>query len=93
MTRQVLLIGGMIAIITLMTYFTTIRPQKKTLSTHKDILDSLTKGDEIMTAGGFIAKVEKVEEKNVIVLLEPDNIKARVSKQAIVTNITKEKSL
>lgn len=43
-------------------YFLVIRPQQKQHKEHKEMLDALQKGDKIVTNGGIIAEVVKVEE-------------------------------
>jgi preprotein translocase subunit YajC len=37
-----------------------IRPQMKKQKEHKTMIDALAKGDEIITAGGFLGKVSKI---------------------------------
>ena len=41
-------------------YFVMIRPQMKKQKEHKAMIDALAKGDEIITAGGFLGKVSKL---------------------------------
>ena len=41
-------------------YFVMIRPQMKKQKEHKTMIDALAKGDEIITAGGFLGKVNKL---------------------------------
>jgi preprotein translocase subunit YajC len=43
-------------------YFLMIRPQQKQRQSHEDRLRNVRKGDEIVTAGGIIAKVESIKE-------------------------------
>jgi preprotein translocase subunit YajC len=43
-------------------YFLIIRPQQKQQKAHREMLDSLTKGDKIVTTGGLIAEIVKTEE-------------------------------
>ena len=43
-------------------YFLIIRPQQKAQKEHQAMLESLTKGDKIVTNGGLIVEVVKVEE-------------------------------
>jgi len=41
-------------------YFLMIRPQMKRQKEQKAMIDALTKGDEVVTAGGLVGKVSKV---------------------------------
>ena len=41
-------------------YFVMIRPQMKKAKEHKSMVESLAKGDEVVTAGGVLGKVSKL---------------------------------
>jgi len=56
-------------------YFLIIRPQQKQQKAHKEMLESLKKGDKIVTNGGLYAEVIKTEE---------DFIKIKLSDSATV---------
>ena len=43
-------------------YFLIIRPQQKQMSEHQEMIDNLKKGDEIVTNGGLIVEIVKVED-------------------------------
>jgi preprotein translocase subunit YajC len=43
-------------------YFVMIRPQMKKQKEHRAMVDALAKGDEVVTAGGFLGKVSKLGE-------------------------------
>ena len=43
-------------------YFLMIRPQMKKAKEHKAMVEALAKGDEVVTAGGFLGKVSKIGE-------------------------------
>ncbi|MDC0932342.1 preprotein translocase subunit YajC [Arcobacteraceae bacterium] len=43
-------------------YFLIIRPQQKQQKEHKAMLEALSKGDKIVTSGGLIVEIVKVEE-------------------------------
>ena len=63
-------------------YFIVMRPQAKQQNELKSMRDKLAKGDEVVTAGGFIGKVDKVADS--IVFLEiANNVKIRVLKDQI----------
>jgi len=67
-------------------YFLIIRPQQKQQKEHTAMLDALTKGDTIITAGGLIAEVVKVEEDFIKIKLNDTSIvkldKAFVNRKA-----------
>lgn len=43
-------------------YFLIIRPQQKQAKAHRDMVANLKKGDKIVTNGGLMVEVVKVEE-------------------------------
>jgi preprotein translocase subunit YajC len=48
-------------------YFLMIRPQMKRAKEHRNMLSALQKGDEVITAGGVVGKINKVGEGYVTV--------------------------
>ena len=55
-------------------YFLIIRPQQKQQKEHQAMLEALTKGDKIVTAGGLFAEVVKVEEDFIKIKLNDTSI-------------------
>ena len=43
-------------------YFVMIRPQMKRQKEHRAMIEAITKGDEIATAGGLLGKVSRMGE-------------------------------
>jgi preprotein translocase subunit YajC len=63
-------------------YFLLIRPQQKKAKEHKVLLDSMKKGDSVITAGGVHGKVTAVE--NELVTLEiANNVNIKITKSYI----------
>ncbi len=54
-------------LIFLIFYFLLIRPQQKKQKEHKILLDSIKKGDEILSSGGILGKVIKVDDDKLTV--------------------------
>ena len=63
-------------------YFMLIRPQMKRAKEQRNMLEALQKGDEVVTAGGLLGKVVKVNENYISVEIA-DNTTINVQKQAI----------
>jgi preprotein translocase subunit YajC len=63
-------------------YFIVMRPQQKQQNEHKTFLDKLSKGDEVVTSGGVVGKVDKVAGDLVFVEVA-SNVKLRVLKAQI----------
>ena len=55
-------------------YFLVIRPQQKQAKQHKEMVESLKKGDKIVTTGGLIAEIVKPEEDFIKVKLNDDTV-------------------
>ena len=68
-----------------MIYFMMIRPQKKKEKADKEMRDSLAVGDEVITIGGVVGKVEKINEKSVIVSTSAGKNKIEFVKSAIAS--------
>lgn len=81
--------GGMQLIIMLVLfagifYFMIYRPQAKRVKEHKALMGNLKKGDEVLTNGGLIGRVSKVEDgKDFIVLAINDSTEVTVQKSAV----------
>lgn len=50
----------MLIIFAIIFYLTIFRPQQKRNKNHKELLNSITKGDEILTSGGLVGRVVKI---------------------------------
>ena len=48
-------------------YFLLIRPQQKKAKEAKAMLDALQKGDEVVTAGGILGRISKINDQYVTV--------------------------
>ena len=63
-------------------YFVIIRPQQKEAKAKQEMLEALKKGDKVITNGGFIVTVQKVEEHFVSVKMNAD-VTAKITKESI----------
>jgi len=63
-------------------YFVIIRPQQKEAKEKQVMIEALTKGDKVVTNGGFIVVIHKVEEKFLSVKMNDDTI-VKIAKDAI----------
>ncbi len=71
-------------------YFFLIRPQQKRVKDHKAMVESLKRGDEIITSGGIIGTIDKVMEDDRIEVLIGDNVKVQIIKSTITSLLKKE---
>ena len=64
-------------------YFFLIRPQQKKIKDHKAMVASLKRGDEVITSGGILGKIEKVHEDDKVDILISNDITVKVVKSTI----------
>ncbi len=70
-------------------YFLMIRPQQKKYRAHQETLKTLKKGDKVITAGGIIGTISKVEDDIIFVDIA-DAVTVQVARQS-VTDIIGDK--
>ncbi len=85
--------AGMINLIMLMVlfvvfYFLLIRPQTKRAKEHRQMVDSLAKGDEIVTNGGVLGKITNLGD-NFLVLEIATNTEVKVQRQSVAAVMPK----
>ena len=64
-------------------WFFSIRPAMKKQKEHEALLKTVKKGDKVLTQAGFVAEIDRVEEKTVFLKLA-DGVRVEFQKQAIV---------
>jgi preprotein translocase subunit YajC len=79
--------GGMESIILIVLmfavlYFLMIRPQMKRAKEHKTLLEGLQKGDEVITAGGLVGRISKINE-SYVTLEVSSNVEVQVQRPAV----------
>lgn len=65
-------------------YFLLIRPQQKKAKEHKALLETLKKGDQVITAGGVHGKVTAIDD-GVVVMEIATGVNIRINKGYIAT--------
>lgn len=65
-----------------MFYFLLIRPQSKRIKEHKKMVESLSKGDEVVTNGGMMGRITDLGE-NFIQLEIANGVEVKIQRQAI----------
>lgn len=72
-----------------MLYFLLLRPQKQEQKRRKAMLDSLRKGDKVVSIGGLYGTITDVRER-VVKLKIADHVEIEMARSAINGNITQE---
>ena len=63
-------------------YFLMIRPQMKRAKEHKAMIEALQKGDEVVTAGGVLGRISKLNE-NYVTLEVAANVEVQVQRPSV----------
>ncbi len=59
-------------------YFFLIRPQQKKVKEHKKMVESLKRGDKVITSGGITGTVERIIDNEKIEVEISDNVKVEI---------------
>lgn len=66
-------------------YFLFVRPQKKKDKELKEMRENIQVGDTIVTIGGIVAKVAKLEEETLVIEIGPSRTKMPIQRWAVGT--------
>jgi preprotein translocase subunit YajC len=77
----------MLVVLFVVFYFLLIRPQTKRAKEHKQMVETLQKGDEIVTNGGLLGKITELGENFIAIDLGSSEVK--IQRQAIATVMPK----
>ncbi|MBE6039356.1 MAG: preprotein translocase subunit YajC [Clostridiales bacterium] len=80
-TFSIVLMGLLI----LMIYFMMIRPQRKKDKADREMREAMKVGDEAITIGGIVGKIEKINEKTVVISTTAGKNKIEFLKTAIAS--------
>ncbi len=71
-------------------YFFLIRPQQKKVKEHKAMVESLKRGDKVVTSGGITGSVERLIDNDKVEVLIAENVKVEIVKstgiQSLINN-------
>ncbi|AEO08494.1 hypothetical protein BAKON_133 [Buchnera aphidicola str. Ak (Acyrthosiphon kondoi)] len=76
----------MVIIFLLVFYFMLFRPQQKKDKEHKNLMNSLVQGDEVMTTSGFLGRIKKIT-KNGYILLQLNDTTEIFIKQEFISSL------
>ena len=70
-------------------YFFLIRPQQKKVKEHKLMVAALKRGDEVVTSGGIVGKVERILGNDKVDLLISENVTVDVVQSTVQSLVNK----
>ncbi|MCE0493189.1 preprotein translocase subunit YajC [Vibrio salinus] len=77
----------MLAVFAVIFYFMIYRPQAKRAKEHKNLMSSMSKGDEVLTNGGIVGKIAKISDDNDFIAIELNANNEVVIKKDFVTAV------
>ena len=70
-------------------YFFLIRPQQKKVKEHKLMVGALKRGDEVITSGGIVGKIERVLGDDKVDILISENVTVQVVQSTVQSLLNK----
>ena len=70
-------------------YFLMVRPQQKRVKAHRELVESLNVGDNVVTIGGIRGSITVMEDE-VITLLVAENTNIQFSRSAVAGKVTED---
>ncbi len=68
-------------------YFFLIRPQQKKVKEHKAMVESLKRGDKVVTSGGITGKVERLIDNDKVEVEIAENVKVEIVKSTGIQSL------
>ena len=65
-------------------YILLIRPQQKKVRLHREMLNNLKRGDKIITSGGIIGSISKVNENKELLVEIADGVEIKIAPGMVV---------
>jgi preprotein translocase subunit YajC len=72
-------------------YLLLVRPQRQQAKRHQDMLQNLSIGDEVVTAGGIYGEVTEIDDERVQLEVDAD-VRIAVARRAIASKVTPEEA-
>ena len=72
-------------------YFFLIRPQQKKVKEHKAMVESLKRGDKVVTSGGITGRVERLIDNDKVEVEIAENVKVEIVKSTGIQSLVNTK--
>ncbi len=85
-------VGGMFVpfvLIIVIFYFLLWRPQQKKMKQHKEMLGALKRGDRVITGGGIIGRIARVESDDELIIEIAPEVRVRVARGTVSDLVVK----
>lgn len=81
---------GVLLIIPVVLYFMMIRPNQRKIKEYEEMTKALKRGDRVVTGGGIVGVISKIENDEILVVEIAPDVKVRVMRETISHVITKQ---
>ena len=71
-------------------YFLLIRPQQQKMKRHREVIGQIRKGDRVLTAGGLLGTVVRIEENGDVLLVEPCTARGHILEECAAAREPRE---
>ena len=85
MLISILPLVGMMGIM----YFMLMRPEKKRKETYRKMLSELGVNDEIVTRGGIVGKIIRIDENYMVIESGPERTRIRMARDSVFRKVDK----
>jgi preprotein translocase subunit YajC len=68
-------------------YFLLIRPQQKRVKQHKEMVHSLKVGSQVVTSGGIVAKIIKLDDESFVTANISNEVSVKIKRDTIVESL------
>lgn len=79
-----------LAILVVAFYFLLIRPQRTRTKKSQELMSSLTRGDEVVTAGGFHGRIKDIRDDFIVITIA-SGVDVKVNKSSVSKKVTAQK--
>ena len=74
-------------------YFFLIRPQQKKIKDHKQMVENLKRGDQVITSGGILVKVDRIMDNDRVEIIIGDDTKVEMIKSTGIQGLVKTQEI
>ncbi len=74
-------------------YFLLFLPMQRQKKKQQAMLANLQPGDQVMTNGGILGTIVKIDDESLVVRVKPDNLKIEIARQAVSNKLGGEEQM
>ena len=74
-------------------YFFLIRPQQKKIKDHKQMVENLKRGDQVISSGGILGKVDRIMDNDRVEIIIGDDTKVEMIKSTGIQGLVKTQEI